>query len=359
MFFEDLDMNNNTFIPADTNEFQYMGRIDFLDEKAPLFIYAGSLVKTRFTGTKVSIVIKNLNAYYDNYIGYIIDGNTEGKVKVNKHNEKIVLSLAEGLKDGVHELTIFKRQDGCHYFNFYGLVLDKDSKVLKVEEIPKRRIECYGDSISAGELSEALDYVGKKDPEKQNGEYSNSWYSYSMITARNLKAELNNNVQGGLAVMDGTGYFMEEGYVGLESTYDKLKYNPQLGKITKWDFKRYTPHVVIMALGQNDDHPDNYINRDMEKRQLWKEKYKDIIKSLRYKYPKALFVIITTLLNHDKGWDDALDEIQRELEDKKVVRCKFKRNGCATPGHLRIPEAYEMATELTEFIESFGEDVWK
>ena len=46
-------------------------------------------------------------------------------------------------------------------------------------------MEVFGDSVSCGEVSEALKYVGKPDPE-HDGEYSNSWYSYAWITARKL-----------------------------------------------------------------------------------------------------------------------------------------------------------------------------
>ena len=47
----------------------------------------------------------------------------------------------------------------------------------------------YGDSVSAGEVSEAVEYTGKPDPE-HNGQYSNSWYSYAWMTARRLDAEI-------------------------------------------------------------------------------------------------------------------------------------------------------------------------
>ena len=113
-----------------------------------------------------------------------------------------------------------------------------------------------------------------------------------------------------------------------------------------------------MALGQNDSHPVDYINDDMEKREHWTSKYKEIILDLRSKYPNALFVVITSLLCHNEGWDTALDEMTKDINDEKIVRFKFKRNGIGTPGHLRIPEAEEMAEELTGFIESFGEEIW-
>ena len=355
-----IDKNKYNLVEADNPNYQFMGRIDFENPKAPLIIFAGSTIKTRFSGTSVKIAIKNYHSYYENAIGYIIDNNLHGKVVITEHDKDIILDIADGLEDGIHELVLYKRSDATNYFVFYGVILDDNGSLLAPPEKSGRRIECYGDSVSAGEVSEAVDYVGKSDPENHEGIYSNAWYSYSMITARKLNAELNNIAQGGIAVMDGTGYFCPDyNYIGMESSYNKLKYSPYLGECTPWDFSKYTPHVVIMALGQNDSHPVDYINEDLEKRHQWKERYKNIILDLRNKYKDALFVVITTILYHDKGWDDALDEMVQEINDEKIVRYKFRRNGSGTPGHIRIPEAEEMACELTSFIESFGEDIWK
>lgn len=75
------------------------------------------------------------------------------------------------------------------------LELSRGSVLLPPSEKPNRRIEVYGDSVSAGEVSEAVDYVGKEDPE-HNGEYSNSWYSYIWMTARKLGAQIHDIAQG-------------------------------------------------------------------------------------------------------------------------------------------------------------------
>lgn len=350
------NFKNYSFIEADNKNFQYSGRIDFTNSKIPTLIYAGSYIKTKFQGTSLKIWIKDHHNSYESAIGYIIDESIEGKVVINDYEEELVLPLVENLENKVHDLVLFKREDASHYLDFYGLVLDKGCTVLYPGDKPKRRIECYGDSISAGQVCEALDYIGKEDPE-HNGEFSNSWYSYSMITARNLNAEINNNAQGGIALFNNTGYFVG-GTKGLEDTYDKLRYNPEFGQCTKWDFNKFIPHIVIMAIGQNDAYPENYINTDMNRRTLWKEKYKEIITDLRYKYPNALFILITTILNHDQGWDLALDEIREDMHDDKIVRFLFKRNGKGTPGHARIPEQKEMADELTRFIKTFGNEIW-
>lgn len=360
MYLNEINRDKYRLIEADNINYQYMGRIDFEEPKAPTIIYAGSMIKVKFTGKSLKIAIKNYHNCYENAIGFIIDGEIKGKVVIGEHNKDIVIDIAENLEDKLHDLILYKRSDSAHYFDFYGIILDKEAYIESPKAKSNRRIECFGDSVSAGEVSEAIEYVGKVDPEGHEGIYSNSWYSYSMITARNLGAEINNNAQGGIAVMNGTGYFNpSRNYLGLESTYDKLRYNPELGYCNNWDFSKYTPQVVIMALGQNDAHPENYIDKDLDKREIWKSKYGDIIKELRKYYPNALFVVITTILGHSKGWDDALDEMVEKLNDEKIVRFKFKRNGCGTPGHIRISEAEEMATELTRFIENFGEDIWK
>ena len=265
MYLKDLDKNKYTLIESDNLNYQYMGRVDFENPKAPTIIYAGSMIKTRFTGRSVKVAVKNVHAYYENAIGFIIDGNITGKAVIEEHNKDIILDIAEGLSEEVHDLILFKRSDAAHYFDFYGIILEKGCHLEAPEAKSNRRIECFGDSVSAGEVSEAVEYVGKSDPEGHEGIYSNSWYSYSMITARKLGAEINNNAQGGIAVLDGTGYFNPSlGYKGLESTYDKLRYSAELGECNKWDFSRYTPHVVIMALGQNDSHPIDYINKDKD-----------------------------------------------------------------------------------------------
>lgn len=345
------------FINANNENLQYTGRIDFENKMAPTFIYAGSMVKTKFTGTSIKVVIKNYHNCYDNYLGFLIDDNID-KVKITEHNKEITLTLAEGLEDKVHDLVIYKRQDAAHYFDFIGIIIDDEGEILKPAPKSGRRIECFGDSVSAGEVCEAIDYLGKEDPENHNGKYSNAWYSYSMITARNLNAEINNNAQGGLAVLDKTGFFRGDDYLGLESTYDKLRYNPELGYCNLWDFSKFTPDLVIMALGQNDSHPNDYINEDLDKRRQWKNRYKEIIIDLRNKYPDATFIVITTILCHNAGWDNALDEMVEEIAYNKVLRYKFKRNGMATPGHPRILEEYEMAHELTNFINGLGDKIW-
>lgn len=338
---------------------KYSGRIDFENAQAPVFVYAGSYVSIRFSGSCIGVIISNHRSYGSNYVGYILDG-VQGKFLLEPNdNERQGYCLGKDLENGEHELLLFKRMDACHYFTFHGFELEDGSSVLTPSEIPERRIEVFGDSVSCGEVSEAVDYVGKEDPE-HDGEFSNSWYSYSWITARKLNAELHITSQGGAALLDKTGWFCGPDFVGMESIYDKIQYNPQLGALKKWDFNRWTPHLVVLAIGQNDANPENYMAEDYnsEKSKNWRKHYKAFIEKLMTLYPKSYFVLTTTILGHDQGWDQAIDDVCREIGSPHVHHFLYEKNGCGTPGHIRIPEAEKMAEELSAFIESFGEEIW-
>ena len=338
----------------------YMGRIEMY-EGFPRFVFAGTSVTVRFKGTDISCTIRNHRFYNKMELGAVIDGKVT-KVPFDHKEEDITLTLAEGLENTEHEVTLYKRQDATHYFEFKGFELDDCAELLPAKPLPKRRIECFGDSVSAGAVVEAIDCVGQNDPEGHDGTFDNAWYSYASITARNLGAQLHDTAQGGIAIFDNTGWYHAPDFIGMETAYDKVCYFPEAeGGYTKWDFSKYIPHVVLFAVGQNDQHNeaegDPDIN-DPEFRERWKSAYKKIVLDLRAKYPKALFVLLLTVLCHDSAWDDAVEEITRELDDPKITHFMFTRTGKATPGHPRIPEQYEMAEELTAYLSGMGDDIW-
>ena len=365
-------------IQPDNKFLQYSGRIDWTDAKAPVLVYPCSSIKMKFRGTYVKAVVENHKNYWSSYLGYFIDGEQKcvrladsGKEIITPADSgkeiiasvgsgKEIITLADGLDNTEHELMLFKRMDACHTFIFYGFEVDDDAVLCKAAPKSGRRIEVYGDSVSAGEVSEAVDYVGQPDPE-HDGEYSNSYYSYAWMAARKLNAEIHDIAQGGAALLNGTGWFDGPDYVGMESIYNKIQYYPEPEKPSIWDFQQYRPHVVIVAIGQNDANPEDYMaeNYEGEKAQRWRKSYRDFVANLRTIYPKATIILSTTILEHDPSWDRAIDEVCRELADERILHFLYSNNGAGTPGHIRIPEAERMAEELTGFIESLGEEIWE
>ena len=341
-------------IKPDNEMLSYSGRIDFDDRLAPVLVYACSSIGMKFTGTSLKAVIANHRSCWTNELGYFIDGEQK-RFTLSSDEEKKTYTLAEGLSEGTHELLLFKRMDSCHTFTFYGFEIDDGAKVLPLPEKPKRKMEFFGDSVSCGEVSEAVEYVGKPDPE-HDGEYSNSWYSYAWIAARKLDAQLHDIAQGGVALLDNTGWYHEPDYIGMEHVWNKMRYDSLYGQVTEWDFSKYTPDIVIVAIGQNDSHPDDYMKTDYEgeKAKNWRIHYRQFLAKLRETYPDAWIICCTTLLQHDIGWDMSISQAVLDIADKKISHCVFQRNGKATPGHLRIPEAEEMAEELCHYIHSLN-----
>lgn len=144
----------------------------------------------------------------------------------------------------------------------------------------------------------------------------------------------------------------------MESLWDKVCCHPAYGPARRWEFENYLPQVVVTAIGQNDAYPENYMKEDYqgEKARRWREAYAGFLRKLRGKYPEAWILCITTLLEHDSAWDQAIGQVCQSLGDSRIRQFLFQRNGRGTPGHLRIREAQEMAEELTAYIQSLGID---
>ncbi len=346
------------FFAPDNGKIAYMGRIDFSVPAEPRLYFAGSQILFNFRGTSLKLKVGGAVFWGEVSLGVILDGKMIRLPLSPENNGKdVVLTAAEGLPDGEHSVIVYKMFAANHFLVFKGI--EADGELTEKPVLPELKIEVYGDSVCAGEVIEAVDHVGMTDPENHNSRYDNSWNSFVMQTARRLGAQIHNIAQGGIALFDGTGYFHYPDYIGLESVYDKLCYFPEGGELTQWDFSRYIPDIVIIAIGQNDKHNGKTEKDDLDisdpvYREVWKTAYKKLVRTLNDKYGSPKFVLTTTILMHDKDWDNAIGEITEELRETgiKAYHNLFTRNGAATPGHPRLPEHNEMAEELTAFIES-------
>ena len=343
-------------IELDDSRLSYMGRLDLENDKKPEFIFPASNLSFSFIGRKAVLIVTNRHAYCTNFVGAIIDGK-EFVWKLNNESSTEIV-LVDETKDEEHQVLFFKRQDSCHELRIEELVLSDGSELLPAMKNSERRIEVYGDSISAGEVCEAIDYVGKLDP-VHDGEYSNSYYSYAWMCARKLGAMINNIAQGGIPLLKGTGWVADPIFPGMEYMWDKVHYYPDFNHITNWDFKKYNPQLVIIAIGQNDSHPFDFMAADSNSEQSlnWKRRYEEFVLKIHEKYPNAVIILKTSILCHDKSWDDAIDEVANKINNKRIRHFLYKRNGIATPGHMRIPEDEEMAEELTSYINELDREI--
>jgi hypothetical protein len=175
------------------------------------------------------------------------------------------------------------------------------------------------------------------------------------MTARMLNAQIHDIAQGGIALMDGQGWFHEPEQVGMESAWNKIRFNKTFGELIEWDFDQYTPQVVVVAIGQNDNHPFDYMEEDYmcEKAVLWREHYTTLLKNLRQVYPKASIVCCTTLLEHDGSWDKAIDDVVVSLDvfrEKFICNLDACKGQCCIEGDAGAPLEEEEVAKLEKVL---------
>lgn len=334
----------------------YVGRIDHTNPDAPVFYWAGSMVSFGFTGLTLHLQIENHSLCPNASVGYILDGK-ESKLMLSSTSAQPESYAIHVEGNGTHTFTLFKRMDGVHYFSLHGISLAKKCDLVPLHRDKKMLLEFIGDSITAGAVCEAVDNVGREDPPNYDYTYDNAWHSYAMQTARLLNADVHLVAQGGAAMLDGTGYF-DNGNLGMETIYDKLCYLPNAPKMTPWDFSKYRPDFVIVAIGQNDHcigGVENQIPTEAEE-ECWLASYTGMIERLMTVYPSARFILTLTLTKHDDYWERLLDKAAVLLASDRILRFRFTRSGKATSGHPRIPEQCEMACELAEYIRESVEE---
>lgn len=331
---------------------RFTGRIDHIN--GATLCWPGSQITFKFRGTKIELEGENQNFGPKTIIGAVIDG--EERQYMIGGTCDVDLTIAEDLPEGEHEIVIYKRMEG-HYFTVRSIAID--GELLDLPAKPQKRIEVYGDSVSAGSVVDAFDFVGKPDPENNAGQWDNSWHAYPQLIAGLLPAEVYDTSQGGIAIFDGTGYFEMPDTRGVESCYDKARYSAYRS-LSEWDWS-FVPHVIIMAVGQNDAHPDPDCLRNKDYYEKWVGKYIEIINDIRYHAPKSTVVLALTVLMHDPIWDDTLEDIKNRLggESGRAYHFMYTRCGKATPGHPRYVEQQEMAEEMTAFLKTLPESTWE
>ena len=341
------------FIPMDHEYLQYAGRVDFTDPKQPVFLFPATSVRFRFRGSKLAVKLHNAHHLWENRLGVVVNGELSGEVLA--WDADCVVDLSGRLREGVNDVLIFKRQDSCHKVIFHGM--EAEGELLPPPEKPRRRIEFYGDSVSAGEVTERDDHAGQLDPPNHNARWNNVWHSYAWQCARLLNAEISDIAQGGIALQDGRGWFPP---CGMLTAWDKLAYNPHWNDVRPWDFTRWTPHVAVIAIGQNDNAQGDYMHDDYDGdlARAWRADYRRLIENLRGKYPRAYILCTTTVMMHSPEWDRAIGEVVAEVGDDRVRQLLYTGNGAVTPGHVRRCEAEKMARELAEYIEALP-NVWE
>jgi len=325
-------------------DIEYWGRIDTLKSDAAELYWSGTSIRLNFEGQGISAMFDEERG--DNYYNVIVDNDSLFILRpdtVQKYYE-----LAANLSDGPHSIEIFKRTEWDRgWSRFYGFKIAGDGKVLPKPKAKKRKIEFYGNSITAGYAVD--DFSGR---DRSDSIFTNNYLSYATLTARHFDAQYHCICKSGIGItLSWFPLIMPEMYNRLNPA------NPE----SRWDFSFFTPDLVIVNLFQNDswlvekpDHAEfkHRFGTTKPSDEFIIRSYADFIHSLRLAYPDV--PIICMLGNMDatregSKWPGYVETAVESLNDPAIFTFfePFKN----TPGHPTIEEQQTMANHLCGFIE--------
>lgn len=330
--------------PTDT-QISYTGRVDQSEADKTALYWSGSSIRFNFEGEAISAILSDETG--DNYYNVIIDGGEPTILRPGK--EKKTYLLASHLRRKAHSVELFKRTEwdrGTSWF--HGFEILGWARVLPKDEPKKRKIEFYGNSISAGY---AVDDNSGRD--RSDSIFTNNYLSYAALTARHFDADYRCICKSGIGVM--VSWFP----LIMPEMYDRL--DPSDPK-SQWDFSSYTPDLVVINLFQNDSWLVNLPNHAQFKARFGEEApsedfiinaYADFVSSIRAEYPDCPIVCILGSMDATREgspWPNYVEQAVAQLGDKNVYThfIPFKNSG----GHPNKAEQQLMADDLSTFIEA-------
>lgn len=335
---------NELSISVFNPEIEYWGRIDTSKVGVAELYWSGSSIKMNFEGESIAALMKDESG--DNYYTIIIDHDSISILRPKK--TKQYYQLASNLSEGKHSVEIFKRTEWQRgKTNFYGFKINNSPKLLPKSAPRKRKIEFYGNSITAGYAIE--DFSGKDSPDST---YTNNYLSYAAITARHFSAQYQCICKSGIGITVSWDAMI------MPEMFDRLIPSDST---SKWDFSLYSPDVVVVNLFQNDSWlvhlPEN---KEFKKRFGNKapddaylvNAYQQFIETIRKKYPNANIICSLGCMDavkEDSKWIDYIKSAVANINDKKIYINFMPYIKAST--HPSIKDHQIMANNLIQFID--------
>jgi lysophospholipase L1-like esterase len=289
---------------------QRVGRFDESDPSAASFGWSGSAVVARFEGTGVQLGLDGS----PNQFAVVIDGAVASTLKTTSSGRSY--TVASGLSSGAHDLVVWRRTEGNQGENRYLGLSVTGGQLLAPPTRPDRRIEIYGDSISAGY---GIEGKGPNCPFSQDTE--NNYLAFGSVAARALGADVH------AIVWSGIGMYRNYGVSGKSSDAMPAVYARTLPNVSAstWSFSSWQPHAVVVNLGTNDASTNG------DPGAPYRDAYLTFVRNLRERYPDTFFVLtIGPMLS-----GDALKAIRGHIQG--VIQTRVSE-GDTRMSFLEFPE---------------------
>lgn len=207
-------------------------------EEGPWFAWSGSSATVRFRGSGLSVEL--LDSGPNRYCT-LVDGQLAREVVVTGPGRHL-RQLARDLPEGEHVVTFYRLTEPMvGETQLLGFHLPAGGMLLPPPAPRGRRIEIIGDSISAGYGNEAAEGNAPWSPETEN-----HYLTYGALAARELDADLVT------IAWSGKGVSTNRGTPDPVLMPELWRYSVPQRPGSLWTFDAPPPHVVLVALGDND-----------------------------------------------------------------------------------------------------------
>lgn len=226
------------FHKAASDKVRFTGRAAENADGSLSFDWSGSHFTFRFDGSRCAMRAADTGC---NYYNVFVDGQLYGKATVEGLPSSV--ALAEGLAPGPHTVTVQKRTEAEQgRTTLYGI--EADGVLLPLPPAPERLIEFIGDSHTCGYGTE-----GKSPLEPFTPETENCDLAWGCIIARYFGADYVLTAHSGQGVVRNWG---DEKEVSDISMRQRILRTFDMSDTPQWDFRGYTPDIVVIKLGTND-----------------------------------------------------------------------------------------------------------
>lgn len=273
--------NSVTFIPATDARIAIVGRSATNTDNSISFAYPG--VSLNFATTASELTLQIQSSSDQSFIDVEVSGQPSQIVRVPADQSGVVIRTGDSGK--AQTIRVTHRGETWHgLLSVSGLTL-KDGELLAAPQLPERKILVLGDSVTCGEAIE------RQAACKKDSSWWNARLSYGMLTGEALNAQVNLVCYGGRGLVRSWNGRTDE--LNLPD-YAELAIASAENPIS-WDHTRYTPDLILSAIGTNDfsegiPEADHYV-----------ETYLTLIKRLHTLHPNATIAVTEgAILNDEK-----------------------------------------------------------
>lgn len=332
----------------DANDLLPYGRADIRDNRLEL-ISSAVHFGFSFEGNECDVYASLPAGMDHNYLQYELDGVYQKRIKISKDQDRPIHLTAS--KKGNHRVWIYKATEATTGPVFIEKITGKNLRSIAVSNAPL--IEFIGNSITCGADA---DTSGMPCGKGEYHDYHNAYYAYGPRVARKL------GVNYILSSVSGIGIYRTWNHEepSMPQVYDKTDF--RAGSTRNWDFSKYSPEVVSIALGTNDlSNGDGKTPRTAFDSAKFVNSYTAFVQFVKSKYPGAQIVFLNSpMVSGDRNTllQNCLQTIKMKIDglhplDKPVALFSFKPmrpGGCSS--HPSVEDHAALADELLPFFKS-------